>query len=101
MDTQGVAAGRVFGDLRIVCKRVTLDSSYPTGGYTITPQQLGLPGGRCLFADTASVNDGVASDTAAFWDPATNQLKAYTTAGEVANTTNLSTQVCQIIAYGY
>ncbi len=101
MDAAGIAGGRVFGDLRVACKRVTLDASYPTGGYTITPAQLGLPGGRCMFADTASVNDGVASDVAAFWDPSTNQLKAYTNAGEVANATNLATQVVQIMAYGY
>jgi hypothetical protein len=101
MDPEGIAGGRVFGDLRVTVKRVTLDTSYPTGGYTITPLQLGLPGGKCLFADTASVNDGVASDVACFWDPSTNLLKAYTAAGEVANATNLSTQVAQIMAYGY
>jgi hypothetical protein len=101
MDTAGIANGRVFGDLRVTVKRVTLDASYPTGGYTITPQQLGLPGGRCLFADTGNVDAGVASDVSCWWDPATNQLKAYTAAGEVANATNLATQICQIVAYGF
>lgn len=100
MDARGKANGRVFGDLRVVVKQVTLDSSYPTGGYALTASQLGLPAGRCLFADTATVNDGVASDVACWWNPGAQVLKAYTSAGEVANASDLHTQTVQIIAYG-
>jgi hypothetical protein len=90
--TVTVDAVQYEGFNRVTRSRVTLDSSYPTGGYTITPNQLGL--GAIDFVLVAD-RLGYTFD----WDYANNKLLVYqgdnTNAAaapgiQVANATNLS-----------
>ncbi len=79
---------------RMVVTTVTFDSSYATGGESLTPADLGF--GRIDFLSTAT--DG---NYLIVWDKANNKLKAYTAAGaEVTAATNLSAIAIRILAIG-
>lgn len=53
---------------------VTLDNSYPTGGYALTPQQLGLgSGGAIEHVNVMGTADGYLYK----WNPATNKLMVF------------------------
>jgi hypothetical protein len=80
--------------LRMVVATVTFDASYPTGGETFTPADLGLQRIDWLSATT----DG---SFAVVWDKAAGKLKAYTNAGvEVTNATSLATLNVRLLAVG-
>jgi hypothetical protein len=85
----------VFGNKRVVLADVTFDSSYPTGGESITPAVLGLSDIDAIFTNGAK-GWGVV------YDKANAKLMAYgSTAGtEITDTTNLSALVVQILAVG-
>lgn len=85
------------GDIRRVFAKVTFDTSYPTGGYPVTPGTFGL---------TLSIVglDPNPSSSAHFvlWDDVNSKLKVFTAnATEVANGTNLSTVTCNVEVAGY
>jgi hypothetical protein len=107
--TQGGPDGMVhtIGDLDVTVTRVTLDNSYPTGGYAITAgsgntltdaSNLGLR--QVQFADCALTNENAANPIVPWYEASTGQLKMYTDVGEAANGTNFTGVVVQIIAYG-
>jgi len=77
---------------------ITGDTSYPTGGYPITPQDLGL-GRQIDFLDI--VNESVAI-WGSSWNRATQKLQLYvlSTGAEVAAAVNVSTFTCDIVAEG-
>lgn len=104
--------------------QVTLDSSYPTGGYTINTSSLGLP---CGLVDVIDANTGPDSGyTPAYngttgllqmFDPVAAHTHVENTAGayvqnattgaataapgqEVPNATNLATVVVTVVATG-
>jgi hypothetical protein len=88
------------GNLKVTSTDVVGDSSYPTGGSTLTPAQLGL--GTVVFAVTSiKVTGAVGAASEAYYDVPTSKLVVYTTAGQVANTTVLSSNTFQITAFGY
>lgn len=67
---------------------VALDNSYPTGGYAISPADLGIPEGFRIL-DGAFVNG--AARVYSKWDAATEKLIMTDIGGtEIANATDLS-----------
>jgi len=54
--------------VHVIYENVTLDNSYPTGGYQITPEQLGL-------REILHVEAGMAGGYAFEWDYANSKLK--------------------------
>jgi hypothetical protein len=76
---------------------VTLSASYPTGGETVALTALGMT--QVYFAH-GTIKTPAGSVTGVWYDPSTNKLKAFTAAGEVANATNLSALVAEVVFYG-
>lgn len=71
---------------------LTLDASYPTGGYAVTGQQLGLPAGLVDYVDLGSASNGGYQLS---YNYATGKIQAFQGAAaapstEVPNATNLS-----------
>ena len=74
------------------------DNSYPTGGYAITPAQLGFAS-QIDYLDI--VNENISAWSAS-WNKATQKLQflGMSTGAEVANNTNLAGATCDVIAEG-
>lgn len=95
------------GDVKCTVTNIVGDSSYPTGGTAVTPQQLGLPV-TVLFTQseaiaTTGANNGASSF---YYNTSTGKLQCFTTGAtgafnEVANAVNLSGLTIQILAFGY
>lgn len=92
--------GAGLGNKRISVYDVTMDSSYPTGGESITASDLGLR--RVDFAIcTVKAVSGTVNVAQAHYIPSTGKLKVYDeTPGEVANAADLSNVVIQVVAIG-
>ena len=93
----------VFGNLKVTVTDILCDTSYPTGGYTVTPDNLGLRGvlfGVVQIKTTAALGNAV-DGALVVTDPVTVKLKLNAAAAEVANTTNVSTLVATVVAFGY
>lgn len=85
------------GALNFVLTRVTFDASYPTGGETLNPSDVGL---SMILYVIPNVN--TAGNRLALWDDTTNKLKLYTALGtEAANTSDQSAIVVQFLVIGY
>jgi hypothetical protein len=90
-----VVDAHVPGAQKEVILDVTPDTSYPTGGYAITPPGIS----RILLADVQAPSG--TGHTAA-WDYTNKKLKFFTTAGtEVPNATNIATAITRIAFLGY
>ena len=78
---------------------VTGDSSYPTGGYSMTPANVGLS--RILYVDLASAGGYLLE-----YDYTNQKVKFYRETGaagtmsEVPNTTNVSAAVGRLLVIG-
>lgn len=93
----------VIGNMRMIIATVDFDSSYPTGGESLTPTDLGLNNIEFIMAEP---NSGYVFQ----YDHTSQKLKAYygnydqSSDGaltEVANTTNLSSVTgVRVIAIG-
>lgn len=88
----------VYGNRRVTTSTVTFDASYPTGGESLTPAQVGLK--KISRAHTVITTPG-GSVVSAPYDITNSKLKALTATAEVADTTSLSTLVVQLVATGY
>lgn len=91
----------VPGNMRFAVADITGDSSYPTGGYAITPQQLGFST-QIYFAVE---NNAVGYETR--WDNVNNKLMFFDTGAsanavlnETAAATNVSTVTTRLFALG-
>jgi hypothetical protein len=93
--------------LRVV--DVTLDNSYPTGGYAITPAQLGFKVRIETVFDATAKNAAGTSAVPCRWDPANQKLQCYRYDGasagkafleEVVNAVDLSTFTVRLTALG-
>ena len=84
----------VIGNRRQVVIDGTLDSTYPTGGYSLTPQQLGVGDEFDFVSATDSVGHTYGFDYSA------NKLKVFSGSSEVTLSTDLHTVVCRIVAQG-
>jgi|SRR5579872_535606 len=77
---------------------IATDNSYPTGGYALTPQQMGM-GTQIDYLDI--VNEAI-TIWGSFWNRATQKLQLYvlSTGAEVANAVNVSTFSCDVVVEG-
>ena len=90
----------VLGNLRAVVRDVALDSSYPTGGYTITAAQLGLPNtvAICWCEPKGVESHGAVNFT---YNLSTGALQAWGVNAEIANATDLHSCTVTVYALGY
>lgn len=90
----------VAGNKRRTTGRITFDSSYPTGGESLTPGQLGMFSIDYLSAEP--IESSTPAIREVVYEVANNRLVAFTEAfAEVANATDLSTFSCRFEAIGY
>lgn len=73
---------------------ITFDNSYPTGGESLTPRELGL--NVIDFMEIESTGGYMFQ-----YDHANQKIKVFTPAAEVANATDLHTLVTRIKATGW
>lgn len=91
----------VMGNKRMRVVDVTLDSSYPTGGESITATDLRLRKVQFAICNVKAVS-GTVNIANAYYDYANQKLKIYDeTPAEVANAADLSSCVIQVVAFGY
>lgn len=96
--TRASRESTVSGGKKLRITRVTLDNSYPTGGYAITKPQLGFGASDTLDEVRVNTPGGFNFE----WDYAANKLKAYSAMGtELANASAaLNNLVVRITALG-
>lgn len=89
------SADHVVGNHREKIVDVTLDSSYPTGGYTLTQAQLGIDWKPyfILAVPTTTGHDAV-------YNYSTGKLMMFSGGTQVTNATDLSAVVLRVIAKG-
>ena len=95
----------VFGDAKVASGTITFDSSYPTGGESLTPALLGLTQVDTFVGQPAIDANGCVIPSL---KRSTNVLFAYwvdtsvdgAEMAEVADTTNLSGYTFDFIAFG-
>jgi hypothetical protein len=89
------------GSLKVTNTDIVGDSSYPTGGSTLTPAQLGL--GTVVFTITSLKANGTGTNPAtdAYYDIPNQKLKTFGASAETPSTTNLSASIFQVTAFGY
>lgn len=85
----------VVGNRREVVVDVTLDNSYPTGGYALTPATLGVD----LALDYIFALPTTTGHVFAY-DYANKKLMAFSGGSQVANATDLSAVVVRVVAQG-
>lgn len=79
---------------------VTLDSSYPTGGETVTPAQFGLRSVESASCDIVAVA-GTVNVANATYDRTNSKIKVFDeTPAEVANGASLENVKVQVTAFG-
>ena len=84
---------------------ITLDSSYPTGGYSIQPKDVGM--GLTIFGMEVIGGNATANGRKAHWDTANGKLMLAQDAGaagamaEVPNATNVSTLTYRVKVSGF
>jgi hypothetical protein len=94
-------AATTFGNKRVRVYDVTFDSSYPTGGEPLAASDVGLRKIDWAFCNVKAVG-GTVNVANVYFDRANNKLKVYDeTPAEAANTSDLSTLVVQVAAFGY
>jgi hypothetical protein len=74
----------ILGNKRMSVFEIAFDSSYPTGGESLVPRNIGLSEIDILLAEDAS---GYNFE----YDHTNKKILAYTAGSQVADTTNLST----------
>ncbi len=94
------------GDLFFRVVDITLDASYPAGGYALTPQQLGLGLNGVVYM----VDPGTVSKTGGWligWDYTNSKLQVFDGSGaansaqhEIAAATNVATVVVRCLVFG-
>ena len=87
----------VWGKHRVVGQSITLDNSYPTGGYSITARDLGWS------EITGVIRLGGNAAGAAYhmvYDTVNSKLMAFSGGSEVANATDLSAAVVRVLFLG-
>ena len=92
--------GGGLGNLNINIVDVTLDSSYPTGGTTVTPAAVGMGNVVLAMLPLTPLNGNFVP----FWNTGTGKLQVFTLAAapavEVTNATNLSGTVVRFLVIG-
>lgn len=84
-------ADHVEGNKKVKVRTITLDSSYPTGGYSLTPSQVGLKSIDSVSGSIARATSGGATTRTVSYDHTNQKLFVYTTASaEAANASDQS-----------
>lgn len=89
------STNHVIGNRREQTTDITLDNSYPTGGYALTPTQLGVDG-VTDFIIAFATNTGHTFT----YDYANKKLMAWNGTTQIANAVDLSAVVVRVIAHG-
>ena len=90
----------VLGNKRVTFSTVTFDSSYPTGGEPLTAADLGLSTVEYAVCNVNTVG-GTQNVANVWYDKANSKIKVYDeTPGEASNTSDLSTLLVDVIAFG-
>lgn len=83
--------------MRVQHLSYTLDNSYATGGYALTPAELGLVSIERVMAEVIAVGTHFV-----VWDEANSKLMVFVAAGtQVTNATDLSAIKIRVTVYGY
>lgn len=99
--TIGPSRAVIFGNKKVTCTEVTLDSSYPTGGEPLTASDLGLRVVDFAITTVKSATGGGQNVANAYYDVPTAKLLVYDeTPAEAGNTNDLSALVVQVVAFG-
>lgn len=85
--------------LRVTVTDVTMDTSYPTGGESITAADLGLKSVFFAIANLQTTATTAAND--AWYDVTNSKLKVNGPTAEVANGASLASVVITVYAWGY
>jgi hypothetical protein len=85
----------VLGNRRQVVVDVTLDNSYPTGGYALSLATLGVDGVPDYVIASATTTGHLL-----VYNYSTSKLMAFNGTTQIANTTDLSAVVVRLIAQG-
>lgn len=86
----------VFGDRRVTTLDITGDNNYPTGGYAITPAQVGM-----TRFDVVTVQQPSAGTRLVVWDYSAGKLKILTALStEAANASDQSLIVTTVTFVG-
>lgn len=95
----------VEGNKRFTVTNVTFDSSYLSGGETVTAANLGLSAlsyGSCNIKAVGGTINVASAFLECVADPTANKIHLYDeTPAEVASTSDVSTCVVQVKAFGY
>lgn len=99
----------VVGNKKFRTYDVTFDSSYPTGGESLTPANVGLKKIVQVIGDgTFTATEGGTTGVQVSYDYTNKKLQAFwgnagtaSVAPEVTGTTNLATQVGRLTFIGY
>lgn len=91
----------VAGDKRRTMGNVTFDSSYPTGGEALSPNQIGLA--DILWMDVENPVNGTPAARLCTYDHTNDRFLVFTSSdgNEVANGTNLSAFSARFEAVGW
>jgi hypothetical protein len=94
-------ADTVFGNQRVKVRDITFDSSYPTGGESVTASDVGLK--KVLYAiPTVQAVGGTQNVANVYYDPTNAVLKVFDeTPAEAGNGQDLSTLVVRVVFFGY
>ena len=84
-------ADHVEGNKRVKVRTITLDSSYPTGGYSLVPADVGLRRIETVQGSLAPATSGGATAREVSYDFTNQKLQVYTTgSAEAASTSDQS-----------
>lgn len=93
----------VMGNKRVSFATVTFDSSYPTGGESVTAAQLKLSSVHAAIVNIKVPDDNILSCSAQY-DVANSKILVYDyedgTPAEAANTTDLASLSVNVVAFG-
>ena len=92
----------VFGNKRVSVAEVTFDNSYPTGGEALTATDLGLTSVDFAITTVVSATGAGVNVANAFYEVDSDVVLVYDeTPAQVANASDLSNVVVQVVAFGY
>lgn len=99
---EGAAVPVDEGDMKSIFVDVTGDSSYPTGGYAVSPQAVGFT--SVIYCMLAA---GSPQGYVPCWNQSTQKLQFFTSNGagpaalaEVPNLTNIATATARVMFWG-
>lgn len=91
----------VLGNQRVTFSTVTMDSSYPTGGESVTPAQLGLDSVSNAITNIKSIGSTTGNVAYTVYDISNEKVVVYDEGhAQVTSADDLSSLVVNITAFG-